>query len=83
MKDLSSLVTNCRGMLDEQNVPYVKETPISINYRATRRLGVCKLRGGNFSIEISAYILVDSASEDTINSQMEFLKTQGKIEKAA
>ena len=77
MKDLSSLVMDCRSMLDEQNVPYVKEAPVSINYRATRRLGVCKLRSGEFSIEISAYILGDSVNEDIIKSAIihEYLHT--------
>ena len=77
MKDLTELVMKCREMLDEQSVPYMKETPVSINHRATRRLGVCKLRSGNFSIEISAFILGDSADEDTIKSTIihEYLHT--------
>jgi len=64
MKNLMSLVSECKSDLDKIGVKYGNVVKWSVNTRAKSRWGLCKtLSKGTFEISISAMLLSDDIDE--------------------
>lgn len=70
MRDLYKVFVDCKNKLDALDIPYGKVAEITINRRAKKRWGQCRLIDGKYYINISEVLLREENSirglEETI-----------------
>ena len=69
MKDLNLLLENAKHIFDTLDIEYGNVTKIEVNYRAKNRWGQCRMKNGNYTININSRLLEDDIPEDkTMNT---------------
>ena len=74
MKDLNLLLENAKHIFDTLDIEYGNVTKIEVNYRAKNRWGQCRMKNGNYTININCKDLEGRSIVGKYNGEIKVVK---------